>query len=106
LAGWATARIRGSHVRRVFSDDVANGHFVLDHLVVPLSISDVRQILVRPCVASNLMALCYHTLDDVGPRGCRVDSTFAKVVPRDEEGSLEAIGGELVEDLGGIEVWA
>ena len=61
---------------------------------------------MTPRMTSNLMALGDHTLDDVGPRGGRVDGTFAQVVTGDEEGGFEAICGKLVENLGGVKVWA
>jgi hypothetical protein len=60
---------------------------------------------VRPSMAGDLMAIGYHALDDVGPRGGCIDGAFAEVVACDEEGGFEAVSGKLVEDLVGVEVW-
>lgn len=106
MAGGVARRIRGTHICWVLANDVADGHFVLHHLVITLRISDHGQVLVRPGVAGHLMAIGYHALDDIGPRSGRIDGAFPKVVACNKEGGLEAVRSELVEDLVGVEVWA
>ena len=105
LACGAAGAVRGTHVGRVFSDDVADGHFILDHLVDALLFRDLAQVGVTPCVGGDLMAISYHTLDNSGPGRCGVDGTFAVVVTSHEEGSLEAVGSELIQDAVGVEIW-
>jgi hypothetical protein len=106
LARSVAGRVRWTHICWVLSDDVSNSHFVLDHLVVALSISDDGEILMTPRVTSDLMTLGDHSLDDVGPRSGGVDGAFTQVVAGDEEGGLEAICGKLIENLGGVKVRA
>jgi hypothetical protein len=106
LASCIARRVRGAHVSWVLSDDVTNGHFVLDHLIVALRVSDDTQVLVRPGVAGNLMPFGNHPFDDVRPLGSRVDSTLTDVDACDEEGSLEAVLGELIKDAVGVDVRA
>jgi hypothetical protein len=55
-----TCRVWGSHIGGVFADDVTDGHFVLDHLVDTLLVSDLIEILVGPGVAGNLMTVGIH----------------------------------------------
>ena len=104
LASEVARRVRRTHVGGVFADDVANGHLVLDHLVVTLRISDGTEILVGPGVTGDLVAFGNHSFDDSRP--LLVNGALAKVVTGDEEGSLEAGGLELVEDFVSVDVWA
>lgn len=104
LANSVARRVGRAHVGRVFANDVANGHLILDHLVVDLSLSDCGKILVGPGVGSDLVAVGDHTPDDSLP--LLVDSTLADVVTGDEEGGLEASSGELVKNLVSVDVWA
>jgi hypothetical protein len=106
LARGVAGRIRWTHISRVLSDDVSNGHFILDHLVVALSISDDGEILMTPRMAGNLVALGDHTLDDVGPGSGGVNGAFAQVDAGYEEGCFETICGELIENLSCVKVWA
>jgi len=105
LAGGVARRVRRTHVCRVLSDNVADGHLVLDHLVVALRISDDAEILVGPCVGCDLVALGNHALDHVGPLRCAVNGALAKVDTSHEESSLKASSSELVEDAVGVNVW-
>jgi hypothetical protein len=104
LAGRVARRVRRTHVSRVFADDVADSHLVLDHLVVDLSLGDSREILVRPRVRSDLVTLSNHTPDDRGPG--LVDGTLANVDASHEESSLETSCLELVQNLVSVDVRA
>ena len=105
LACRVAGRVRGTHVRRVFSDDVPDGHLVLDHLIIALSIGDNAKILVRPGVRCDLVALSDHALDNIRPLcGC-VDGSFADINSGDEEGGLEPVFGKLVKNSVGVDVW-
>ena len=104
LADIVARRVGRTHVCGVFADDVADGHLVLDHLVIDLSLGDGGKILVGPGVGSDLVTIGYHTLDDSLP--LLIDSTLADVVTGDEEGGLEASSGELVENLISVDVRA
>jgi len=106
LAGCVAGRVRWPHIGRVFSNNVADCHLVPDHLVVSLSIGNDAEVLMRPCVACYLVAFGHHTLDHAGPAFGRVDSPLSIVDTSDEEGSLEAIFGKLIEDLVGVDVRA
>jgi hypothetical protein len=56
-------RVWWAHVGGVFADDVSDGHFVLDHLVDTLLVCDLVEVLVRPCVTGDLVALGVHLRD-------------------------------------------
>lgn len=103
LTDFVTRRVRGAHVGRVFANDVADGHLVLDHLVVHLSLGDGGEILVRPSVRGNLVTVGDHTIDDIAP--LLIDSTLAKVDTGDEESGLETGSSELVKNLVSVDVW-
>lgn len=104
LADAVARRVRRTHVGRVFADDVADSHLVLDHLVVDLSLGDLGEILVGPSVRSDLVTLGDHTLDDTAP--LLINRTFADVDTGNEEGGLEASRSELVQNLVSVDVWA
>jgi hypothetical protein len=106
LASLVARGVGRTHICGVFSDDVANGHLVLDHLIITLSIGNSAQILVRPGVAGYLMAFSNHALNDIRPLCSGVDSTFANVNTGNEEGCLETIAGKLVKDTIGVDVWS
>jgi len=70
-------------------DNVADGHLVVDHLIESLLLRNGTHILVRPCVARNLMTFSDHALKNGRPRGRSiVDRTLAQVIASDEERSL------------------
>jgi hypothetical protein len=71
-------RARGTHVRRKLPEDITECHFKLNHLFVALRSGDGRQVLVRPCVAGDLVAFGVHARDYGGPGG--VDGAFGDVV--------------------------
>lgn len=103
LADSVARRVRRTHVRRVLADDVANGHLVLDHLIVDLSLSDPGKILVGPSVGSNLVTIGNHAADDSTP--LLINGTLSKVDTSNEEGGLETGSSELVQDLVSVNVW-
>lgn len=99
--------IRRAHIGREFSNDVADGHFILDHLIVTLLLGYLVQILVRPCVTGDLMAFGDHTADNSRPwRGFVINGALSNIDTRDKEGGLHAICGKLIEDIVGVDVWA
>lgn len=61
---------------------------------------------MRPGVTSYLVALGYHALDHAGPAFGSVDSPLSIIKTGNEKSSLEAILGELIEDLIGVDVRA
>ena len=104
LACRIAGRVGRTHVCRVFSDDVPDGHFVLDHLIIALRIGDDAKILMRPCVRCDLVALCDHALDNIGPLcGC-VNGSFADINSGDKECGLESVFGKLVKNSVGVDV--
>lgn len=98
-------RVRGAHVGGEEAEDVPQGHFVLDHLVLALGRRDGAQVLVTPGMAGNLVALGVHPLDDGIPavRGV-VDLAFAVVDASDEEGGLGVVLLQHVEHAVGVDV--
>jgi hypothetical protein len=96
-----------THVGGEFANDVADGHLVLHHLVVTLLLGDLVEILVRPCVTGNLVTLSDHAADNSRPGlGLVIKSAFSDIDTSDEEGSLESICCELVQNVVGVNVWA
>ena len=79
-------RKRRAHIRWEKAQDVPERHFVVYHLVFFLRDRHIGQILVRPCMARNLMAGLVHSLEELRIAcGCVVDLAFAHVVAGDEE---------------------
>lgn len=61
-------------------------YFVSNQLVVPLLLCNGAKILVRPCMASDLMTLSDHTRDDGRPcLALIVDCTLVDIDTGDEE---------------------
>jgi hypothetical protein len=106
LASCVAGRVGWAHVCGVLSKDVAEGHLVLDHLVVSLGVGDDAQVLVRPGVAGYLMAFGDHTTDDVRPLSGGIDCTLADVDSCHEKGGLETVCGELIKYAISVDVWS
>jgi hypothetical protein len=104
LAGVTAGGIWRAHICWVFAKDVAERHLVLNHLVVTLSLGDGAQVLVRPGVAGDLVALGDHAANNVCPARGRVDGALVVVDTGDEERGFETVLSELVEDLVGVDV--
>lgn len=96
-------RVRWAHVSRVFADNVADSHLVLDHLIVTLLLSDCSEILVTPRVTGNLVTVVVHLLDNAAP--VLINGTLADIVTGDEESGASAPGLKLCHDLLSIDVW-
>jgi hypothetical protein len=90
LAGVVAFGVWRTHVGWVFSEDVTDCHFGLDHLVVALVVCDVIHVRMAPGVTADLMPLSVHSADDINPPGVCIESTVA-IVSANEERSLEAI---------------
>ena len=56
--------VGGSHVSWVFPNDVGDGSFILDHLLLTHVGCDVGQAVMGPGVRGDLMALSNHATDD------------------------------------------
>lgn len=104
LAGVSAGRVRWAHVSWVFAENVSNGHLVLDHLVIDLLLSNGAEVLVRPGVTGDLVALVVHLLDDTRP--VLVDSTLANVVTSKEESSVKSGILEELEYSLSVDVWS
>jgi hypothetical protein len=105
LAGCrAACGVWRTHVGRVFSDDIADSHLVLDHLVDTLFMRNKVEILMRPGMTGDLVTLCVHVGDNASP--VLVDRALTKVVASDEESGLPVVGLELVQDLLSVDVGA
>lgn len=83
-------RIGRAHVRGILSDDVSECSFVLDHLLLPHIRGDILKAVMGPGMRSNLMSFVDHTLDDRRVWSCCINGTFALIVTRYEECSMEA----------------
>ena len=103
LALSIAGRVRWAHVGRVFADDVTDGHFVLDHLVVNLLLGDEAKVLVGPSVRSDLMAVVVHLLDDASP--VLINGTLSDVVTGDEECGMGTTCFKLSHNVLGVDVW-
>lgn len=103
LASGLARRVRRTHVSGIFADDVTDGHLILDHLIVDLSLGDLGQVLVGPRVGGDLVTFSYHTSDNGSPS--LINGTLANIDASDEEGGLEASRVELVQDLVSVDVW-
>jgi hypothetical protein len=97
-------RVRGSHVGGVFSDDVADSHLILYHLIITLILGDLVKILVGPGVTGNLVALGVHVGNNAAP--VLVDCTLAIVIASNEESGLRVLCSELRHDLLSVDIWA
>lgn len=101
------AGVRRAHVGGNLADDVAEGHLVLDHLVLAIRGRDSAHIQVSPGVGSDVVALGIHALDDTGKLRGGVDFTLVDVVASDEECSLSVVCLEDIEDVSGVVLlWA
>lgn len=105
-ARWRIAlRIRWAHVRGILSDDVGERSLVLDHLLLSHIRGDVLKAVVGPGVRSNLMSFVDHTLDDRRVRSCCINGTFAEIVARYEECSVEAEALQRIQQFACVQVW-
>lgn len=89
------------------AEDVAEGHLVVDELLRADLVGRRGEVLVRPRVRGELVARGVHPAQDGRvARGLVVDLALAEVVARDEEGGLDVVGVEHVEDVVGQRVGA
>lgn len=103
----STRRVGGTHIGREFSNDVGDGHFVLDHLITALSASDSTEILMRPGVAGNLMTFRDHATEHTGPwLASIINGALANVDTSHEESSLCVIRFEQVHNVVGVRIGA
>jgi len=92
LAISSANRVRRTHIGRVEAENILQCNLVPNHLVLTLRCRHLVEVLVRPSVASNLVALGDHALDDIAV--LHIDHTLAKVVAGDEKGGDGAMSFE------------
>jgi hypothetical protein len=97
-----TCGVWGTHVCGVFAEDVTDGHFVLDHLVDTLLVSDLIKILVGPGMAGDLMTVGIHLRDHTSP--VLVNSALANIVASDKEGCVSVTGLKLSHNFLSVDV--
>lgn len=79
-----------TEISREKSKNVRQSDLVLDHLIVPLLVSQGRHVLMTPGVTPDLMALIVHALDEGRISSLRVvDLAFAAIVTDEEERSFD-----------------
>lgn len=104
------ARARGVGRAEILGEpakDVAEGHLVVDELLRADLVGGRGEILVRPRVRGELVAGGVHPAQDGRVAGgFVVDLALAEVVARDEEGGLDVVCVEHVEDVVGERVGA
>lgn len=96
------AGVRWTHIGREETENVAESHLVLVHLVVAVSGGNGAQVQMGPCMRGNLVALGVCTLDNGGQFRGGVDFSLGKVVAGDEEGGFSVVFGEDVQYMGGV----
>jgi hypothetical protein len=101
-----TLRVRGTHVRGPFANDVDKCHLVFDHLGLAEFARRLGKRIMRPSMGSNLMSFGHHTFDQVWIWSSGVNSSLAVVIPSDEKGSREAILLQKVKKLSSILCWS
>jgi hypothetical protein len=98
----SAARVRRAHVGWEVSNDVANCHLVLDHLILTISGGDGTQVQMSPGVGCDLVTFGCHSLDG-GLVACScIDLSLVDVVASNEEGRLCVVRLEEVQDMIGI----
>lgn len=98
----SAAGIRRSHVGGEESEDIAQSHLVLDHLVLAVNGRNGAQVQMGPSMGSNLVAFGVHPLDRGLVAGSDVDLSLINVVSRDEEGRLCVVRLEDIQDVVGV----
>jgi hypothetical protein len=89
LANGIATRVRRSHVSWKDTQDVPNGHFVVDHLIRPLSGRNSAEVLMSPSMRRNLVASLVHALNQRRPlRLGVVNLALTKVIASHEEGRM------------------
>jgi hypothetical protein len=96
----SAARIRRAHVGGEETEDVAESHLVLDHLVGTLAGRDGRKIQVSPGVGGDLIAIGIHSLDGIDEAAFRkIDLTLPDVVTGDEESRHRVVRHKKIQDV-------
>jgi len=85
FAGGVAFGIRRPHICWEITQDVPESHFIVDHLVLEMSVIKTGQILMRPGVRGDLVALSDHPLDNSSPLGSSINWTLSKIVSSDHE---------------------
>lgn len=81
----------------------AISYLVLDHLVVALVRGNGAEVLMRPCMARNLVPFFFHT-PDYGWPCCPlvIDRTLAEIDTSDKERGFCTVCSKLFQHLGGV----
>lgn len=106
LGGIVAFRVRWSHVSWEETQDIAECHLIIVHLVLLLLDSHVGQVLMRPGVARDLVARFMHSLKELWvSSGNIVYLTLAHVVSRNEKRRFRIIFIEDIKNHLGVDVW-
>jgi hypothetical protein len=106
-AGFYTALgVWGTHVGGEFADDVADCHFVLDHLGDTQLRGDIGETVMTEGVGSDLVTLSNHTLDQTWVGVGDINLSLAVVVASDEKGCGEVVRFQDIQKLLGVLVWS
>lgn len=97
--GSCAAGIRGAHVCREESEDIAKSCLILPHLLLAVVGANGGQVEMGPGVRGDLMAFSLHALDDRDEFGSSIDLSLVDIVATDEEGCLCIVGFEDVQDM-------
>ena len=104
--GAIAADVRRAHVCRVSANDVEQRLLVAHNLVAARRLVERAEVEVGPGVRRNLVALVVDALDKLLPLRDLVDSALVQVVARDEEGGLDVLSLEQIQDRGRVDVRA
>jgi hypothetical protein len=96
------AGIGGTHVGREITENVAQSHFILDHLGFSVISRDGAQVQMGPGVTGNLMTFGGHALDGRLEFWGSVNLTLVDVVTGDEECGFGVIRFENVKNMVGV----
>jgi hypothetical protein len=103
----SAAGVRWAHVGGDLSDNVAESHLVLPHLLLAVDLGDGTEVQVGPGMRSELVTLLVHALEDIGELGGNVDLALVDVVTSDEECGLCIVLLHQIQDMGGENLlWA
>lgn len=97
LGGIVAFRVRWPHVSWEESQDIAECHLIIVHLVLLLLDSHVRQVLMCPSVARDLVARFMHSLKELWvASGNIIYLTLPHIVSRDEKRRFRIV---FIEDI-------
>lgn len=100
LSSVVALRVRGPHICWEKAQNISKSHFIVVHLIFLLLNCQGSQVLVRPCVAGDLVTGFMHALEELGIAGRNVVYlAFAHVVSSNEERCLGIILVQNIENV-------